>query len=206
MDLTLHVLLDPARVAAGRIESFAAAVKAGGATVIQLRGKTASGRELVEYGRRLRQACRRHGLGLIVNDRVDVALAISADGVHLGQDDMPVAVARRLAPHLVVGLSVGSLAELPSAWADRPDYFGIGPVYRTSSKADAGEALGLAGFSAIQRAARESGPVVAIGGIDRHNVAPLWELGVDGVAVISAVVGAADWTQACRDLRAGRPE
>lgn len=205
MDLTLHVLLDPARIAAGRIESFAAAVKAGGATVIQLRGKTASGRELVEYGSRLREATRRHGLGLIVNDRVDVALAISADGVHLGQEDIPVALARRLAPHLTVGLSVGSLAELPLSRADRPDYFGIGPVYRTSSKADAGEALGLAAFAALRRAAREAGPVVAIGGIDRHNVGPLWELGVDGVAVISAVVGAADWAQACRDLRAGRP-
>jgi thiamine-phosphate pyrophosphorylase len=192
--------VDPAQVALDQVGSFCEALAVGGATVVQLRGKRASGRELVTFGAVLRRETRRTGLALIVNDRVDIALAIEADGVHVGQDDIPVPLVRRLAPHLVVGLSVGSREELVVARAHRPDYIGMGPVYPTASKPDAGPALGIEGFKTLRAEAADVAPVVAIGGIGVDNVGAVWQAGADGIAVISAVMGAEDKTEACRRL------
>ncbi|MCY0879571.1 MAG: thiamine phosphate synthase [Firmicutes bacterium] len=200
MDFTLHVLVDPAQVALDEVGAFCEALAAGGATIVQLRGKRASGRELVTFGLILRRETRRTGLGLIVNDRVDIALAIEADGVHVGQEDIPVPLVRRLAPQLVIGLSVGSREELAVARAHRPDYIGMGPVYPTASKADAGPALGVEAFKALRAEAADVAPVVAIGGIGPENVDAVWQAGADGIAVISAVMGADDKREACRRL------
>ncbi|MCY0863313.1 MAG: thiamine phosphate synthase [Sulfobacillus sp.] len=204
MDLRLMVIIDPRQVPVDQLGAFCREVRQGGATVIQLRGKTRSTRELVTYGRALRVETRRHGLSLIVNDRTDVALAIQADGVHVGQDDMPVRDVRRMAPGLTVGLSVSAPEEIPAQPADWPDYFGVGPVYATSSKDDAGDPLGVEGLRSLWQECRRIAPVVAIGGITPTNVGPLWQLPVAGVAVISAVVLAPDKKLACRQLISGK--
>lgn len=200
MDLTLHVLVDPEKLPIDRVDAFCADVKRGGASVIQLRGKRTPIRDLMAFGQAVRVSTERHGLSFIVNDRADVALALSADGLHLGQDDLPVSDARKIAPRLTVGLSVGSVAELERARSVQPDYLGVGPVYRTLSKDDAGEPLGLERFAALWAEARKVAPVVAIGGLTASNVQPLWQLGVEGIAVISFVMEASNWFEACRQL------
>lgn len=183
------------------MDEFVGAVWRGGASVIQLRGKTSSAKELVEYGMKLREVTRNRGLTLVVNDRLDVALAIGADGIHVGQDDLPVSVIRRLAPKgFLVGLSAGNEIELKVAQDAQPDYLGVGPIFHTLSKSDAGDPLGVQRFTHLFGKARAIAPVVAIGGIAADNVGQLWQIGVDGVAVISAVLHAHDWEQACVNL------
>ena len=199
VDWSLYVLAD--RRAAGEralIDVVRAAVR-GGATAIQLREKTASTRALIELGRALLEVTRPAGVPLIVNDRVDVALAIHADGVHVGQDDMPAPIARRLlGPDWILGVSAGTVAEAQQAERDGADYLGTGDVYGTPTKADAGVPIGVAGLAEVARAV--SIPVVAIGGIQPDNAAAAIAAGAAGVAVISAVIGAADPEAAARRL------
>ena len=197
--LALHVLTDRDWSRGRTTAAIGAAALAGGATVIQLRDKTASTRELVAQGLVLRELTRQHGALLIVNDRVDVALAVDADGAHVGQDDMPAALARRLlGPGRILGVSAGTLAEAAQAAADGADYLGVGPIHTTRGKADAGPATGEALLSEI--AARVSLPLVAIGGLDAANAAASIRAGAAGVAVITAVVAAEDVEAAARDL------
>jgi len=194
-------LVTDTRLARGRdLREVVSAALAGGVTAVQLREKDASTLAQVELGRALRQLTREAGALLIVNDRVDVAVAIEADGVHLGQDDLPVAVARRLlGPEAIVGGSAGNAEELARSLATGVDYLGVGPIYVTASKADAGAAIGPAGLAAI-RAATDL-PIVGIGGVTAENLAPVMRAGADGVAVISAIVSADDARAAARDIR-----
>lgn len=174
---------------------------AGGATVIQLREKNWPARDLVELGRELRRLTREAGAGFIVNDRLDVALAVDADGVHLGQEDLPARIARRLLGEgKVLGVSVGTVAEALEAVAAGADYLGVGPIFATGSKADAGEPVGVELIKAIRE--RVTVPLVAIGGINRHNAAGVIAAGADGIAVISAVVSADDVRAAAAELLA----
>jgi thiamine-phosphate pyrophosphorylase len=200
LDLTLYVITDR-RLASGRShEEVAREAIAGGATVIQLRDKEASTKELVEIGRRLRRLTAERGVTFIVNDRVDVALAVNADGVHLGQEDMPAALARQLmGPAKVIGVSASTVEEAKRAEKDGANYLGVGPVYATVTKPDAGEPIGVEGLAEILRAV--SIPVVAIGGIKEGNVEEVIAAGADGVAVVSAVVAAQDIEAAARRLR-----
>ncbi|MBE3582117.1 MAG: thiamine phosphate synthase [Thermoanaerobacteraceae bacterium] len=172
---------------------------AGGATVIQLREKNWTARALVEVGREIRKLTREAGAGFIVNDRLDVALAVEADGVHLGQDDLPASIARRLlGPGRILGVSVGSVEEAWDAQAAGADYLGVGPIFATGSKADAGQPVGPELISTLKRVV--SIPLVAIGGINRENAAGVVAAGADGVAVISAVVSARDVRAAAAEL------
>ncbi|HZS91350.1 MAG TPA: thiamine phosphate synthase [Chloroflexota bacterium] len=198
--LLLHVLTDRA-LSRGRTDpEVAAAALAGGATVVQLRGKTLSGAELVRAGRQLRDLTRVHGGLLIVNDRVDVALAVDADGAHVGQDDLLARDARRLlGSDRLLGVSARSVEEAVRAQRDGADYIGFGPVFSTTTKEDAGAPSGL---DELRRASRAVAiPVVAIGGITPHNAGLVRAAGAAGVAVISAVVGAPDIAEATRTLR-----
>lgn len=203
-DWTLHVLVDPKQVLLEDVPSLCGALRAGGATVVQLRGKHSDGKELIRYGKAFRRATWETGLLLIVNDRVDIAMVVAADGVHVGQEDIPVAEVRRLSPTLMVGLSVGTEDELQVAAGAQPDYIGMGPVYPTPSKQDAGKPLGIMGFSQLSQRARKVAPVVAIGGIAVSNAQAVWDSGADGLAVISAVMSAADKRAACQALLASR--
>jgi thiamine-phosphate pyrophosphorylase len=193
------VLTDRAWSRGRDILEVAEAAIAGGATVIQLRDKTASTRLLVEEGQALRRLTRERGALLIVNDRIDVALAVDADGAHVGQDDMPAALAREmLGPARILGVSAGNLAEAEAAVAAGADYLGVGPIYATRGKDDAGAPVGPDLLAQI--AARWNTPQVAIGGISVENTTDVVRAGAVGIAVITAVVNAEDVTGAAREL------
>ncbi|MGH2507096.1 MAG: thiamine phosphate synthase [Ktedonobacteraceae bacterium] len=199
--LALHVLTAHEWSRGRDTLSVAAAALEGGATIIQLRDKQASTRQLVAEGLALRSLTREHGALLIVNDRIDVALAIDADGVHLGQDDdMPVLLARKvLGPERILGISAGNQAEATAAITANADYISIGAIYATRAKADAGAPIGTQFLSEL--ATRTSIPLVAIGGITAQNVEPVKHAGAIGIAVITAVVSADDITAATREIR-----
>ncbi|MCL6452795.1 MAG: thiamine phosphate synthase [Alicyclobacillus sp.] len=170
---------------------------AGGATAVQLRRKAELGRRFVEIGRQLRALTRERGVLLLVNDRVDVAQIVDADGVHVGQDDITCQDARRLLGDRIVGVSATTLAEALAAERDGADYLGVGSVFPTGSKPDA-ELCGLEGLAEMARAVHV--PVVAIGGIHLGNVHEVVRAGADGIAVVSAVMSALDPAQAARSL------
>ena len=175
-------------------------VIAGGADVIQLRDKTRGFRELITIGRKIREITWKTGTMFIVNDRPDIALACCADGVHLGQKDLRVDVARQIAPlGFVIGVSVGSVKEAVQAEHDGADYLALSPTFSTSSKDDAGPGHGLVVLRAV--CSRVTLPVVAIGGITCSNVGEVIDAGADGAAVISAVVGSPDITAAAREMK-----
>jgi thiamine-phosphate pyrophosphorylase len=192
-DLSVYLVTDgPLCVRRGVLDTVRAAID-GGATTVQLRDPQAPARELVATARALVALLRPRGIPLIVNDRIDVALAADADGVHLGQDDITPRDARRqLGPARIIGLSVGSPAEFAASADDLPfvDYLGTGPLRVTTTKADAGAAIGIAGFAAVRALTRL--PMVAIGGIDAALAAAAAEAGADGVAVVSAICAAPD--------------
>jgi thiamine-phosphate pyrophosphorylase len=198
--LVLHVLTDREWSRGRDMLTVASAALDGGATVIQLRDKTATTRTLVEEGQALRALTRERGALLIVNDRIDVALAIDADGAHVGQDDMPVVLARKLlGPDRLLGVSAGNLQEARVAVAGGADYLGVGPIYATDTKADAGEPIGLPLLTEL--ANRYNTPLIAIGSIKAENTAAVLRAGALGIAVISAVVSAEDIAAATRALR-----
>jgi thiamine-phosphate pyrophosphorylase len=183
----------------------ARAALAGGAKAIQLRDKDMPVRDLLAAAQAIREMCSAAGAVLIVNDRLDVALAAQADGVHLGQSDLPVGAARRALTgyerrRFIVGVSVASVAEAQEAVAEGADYLGVSPVFATATKPDAGEAVGTRGLAEIRQAV--SLPLVAIGGINTDNVADVIRAGADGAAVVSAITRADDMETAARRLAA----
>ena len=193
--LALVAITDDLRDGVAGLVARGAAAARGGATMLQVRLKHASSRELVEVTRALVGAVT---VPILVNDRADVALAAGAAGVHLGIDDLPIDAVRAMAPPtFIVGASFGGEEEL--AHARGADYVGIGPVRTTASKPDAGDAIGVAGFERLRSLAR--GPAIAIGGIGADDVAPLCDAGAAGIAVIRAVMGSADPERAARTLR-----
>lgn len=196
----LHVLTDRKWSRGRDLVTVASAAIDGGATVIQLRDKNASTRELITEGLALRELTRQRGVLFIVNDRIDVALAVDADGAHVGQDDMPADLAHRLlGPERILGISAGNLREATAALASSADYVGVGPIYATRGKTDAGDPIGLNLLTKIS--ARTSVPLVAIGGINASNAAAVIQAGASGIAVITAVVNAADISGAARELK-----
>ena len=184
--MRLYVIPDRTVGAPLRLEEQARQALAGGATALQLRDKEADGGELFAEARQMLCLCRELGVPLFVNDRLDIALACGADGVHLGQNDLPVAEARRLAPRpFIIGASARTPEDADRAVRDGADYLGVGAVFPTGSKEDA-QVIGLDGIRAITRAAAV--PVVAIGGVSLDNLGEVMACGADGVAVISAAV------------------
>lgn len=168
-----------------------AAAARGGATMVQLREKQATTRAFLEEARALKAMLAPVGVRLVVNDRLDIALAIDADGLHVGQSDLPVGEARRLlGPDKIVGLSITEAGQTLRADAAEADYLGVGPVYVQQTKGDASAPLGLDGVSHIRRLTQK--PIVAIGGLTPNNGAAVLTAGADGFAVISAIVAADD--------------
>jgi thiamine-phosphate pyrophosphorylase len=205
VDLSLYALIDPA-VAGGRALTDLASRIATSATLVQLRDKHSSTRAMVEEARGLRAVLEPAGVPLLVNDRVDVALAAEADGVHIGQDDMAPADARLLLGRMaIIGLSINTVALAQSAPLDHLDYVAIGGVYGTTSKDNTKPPIGIDGLRAIVQALRaraKAFPICAIAGINAGNAADVIAAGADGVAVISALSMAPDPGQAARELRA----
>jgi len=182
---------------AGLVADVATAVAAG-VTVVQYRDKEADGRTLYTEARRLREVCR--GILFLVNDRVDVALAVDADGVHLGQRDLPCPVARRLlGPRKIIGVTVSSLAEARQAIRDGADYLGVSPIFATRTKADAGPPAGLRLLAEIRA---ETGlPLIAIGGITLENAPEVVAAGADGLCAISALYARGELGEAIREFQ-----
>jgi len=204
-DLRLNAIVDPERAGGHQLADLAAQCARGGATLIQLRDKRSDTRALVEQARAIKQALAASAVPFVVNDRVDVAMAARADGVHLGQDDMPVEDARRLlGSRAVIGLSVKSVEEAEAARLDLVDYVGSGGVYATSSKQQKNVPIGPAGLARIIAALRRRAPdlpICGIAGIDASNAAEVIAAGADGVAVISALSLVDDPQAAARQLR-----
>lgn len=195
--LTLVAITDGVRGGADEIVQRALACVRGGATMVQLRLKDADARMQVEVARALIAALP-STVPLIMNDRADLAIAAGAAGVHVGPEDLPAAAVRRiLGPDRIVGVSVGNDAE--ALQASDANYVGIGPVFATASKDDAGGAIGVAELARL--AALCARPAVAIGGIDASNAAAAIAAGARGVAVIRALFSAADPEEAARSLR-----
>lgn len=199
----LHVIIDPIRVPEARLPAFIVAIADGGATVLQIRIKNHNTRAALAYSDMALRCAKDCHLLVVVNDRVDWALAIGADGVHLGTDDMPLDRARHIAPGLLIGASAGTPKELAQALQYHPDYIGVGPVFATASKRDAGDPLGPNGVRQLLTNAI-SCPVVAIGGITPANAAEIWKTGVDALAVIAAVTESRDPGQAAHALMTAR--
>jgi thiamine-phosphate pyrophosphorylase len=200
MKYDLYVITDEAIAGGLSHAEIAQRAIAGGADVIQLRDKVCGCREFNRIGRIIREITWKTGTMFIINDRLDVALACGADGVHLGQDDLRADVARQLtSPGFIIGISVGTVDEAVRAEKDGADYIALSPVFSTASKFDAGPGQGLDVLRKIK--GHVSLPVIAIGGMNRDNVREVIEAGADGVAVISSVVGSQDITVAARELK-----
>jgi thiamine-phosphate diphosphorylase len=173
----------------------------GGVTIVQYRQKQATTLRMIQEAGELCRLCRAAGVPFIVNDRVDVALAVNADGVHVGQDDMPAALARRLIGRgKILGVSAGSATEARAAVEDGADYIGASPVFATPTKPDAPPPLGIEGLRSV--CGDVVIPVVAIGGMNAGNAAAMMQAGAAGIAVVSAIVAADDVESAARALRA----
>jgi thiamine-phosphate pyrophosphorylase len=192
-DLSLYLVAGrPALAGRDLVASIRAAVE-GGVTIVQIRDPHAETDQLIADTRALKQLLQPLGVPLIVNDRIDVALAAGADGVHLGQDDArPLEARRQLGANFIIGLSVGNPAEFEHSREDLSacDYLGVGPIRATGTKADAGAAIGVEGFAKVR--ALTDLPIVAIGGLALGDAAPLIRAGAQGIAVVSAICGADD--------------
>jgi len=194
----VHFIVDPLDTGRSPVE-LARAMLGGGARLLQLRLKQTATGTLVDVAARLRELTTAAGARLIVNDRVDVALAAAADGVHLGQDDLPIAVARRLlGPERWIGFSTHSEAQLAAAAGCGADYLSLGPIFATTSKSQADPVIGTTRLRAAR--ARVSEPLVAIGGITATTAREVLDAGADAIAIIAAVVRAPDVTRAVAEL------
>lgn len=189
--LSLYLVTDrPLALGRDLLQVVSQAVR-GGVTLVQLREKHATTREFVELGRALKQILGPTGVPLLINDRLDIAQAIDADGVHLGQSDMPYADARAiLGPDKIIGVSIENDAQAAEAEGQDVDYIALSPVYLTDTKTDTSAALGLEGVRRISAAT--SHPVCAIGGMNARTAADVIRAGADGIAVVSAIMSAPD--------------
>jgi thiamine-phosphate pyrophosphorylase len=205
VDLRLYAIVDPENAGGKSLAELARQVAEGGATLVQLRDKLSDTRPFIENARAVQAALKPFGVPLLINDRVDVALIIGAEGVHVGQTDMEVADARGLlGPKAIIGLSLKSHEHIAAAPIELLDYVAIGGAYATTSKETKTKPVGLDGFKArvaAMRARAAQMPIVAIAGINAGNAAGVIEAGVDGVSVISALSKPADTVAAARELR-----
>jgi len=191
VDYSLYLVTDRG-LARGRstLEIVSAAVH-GGTTIVQLREKDCSTRDFIEQALTIKEFLKDCGVPMIINDRLDVAQAVKADGVHLGQTDMPLKVAKKiLGDSMIIGISAESLRDAVEAEKGGADYLGVSPIYATPTKTDTALPLGLEGLREIRKAVRI--PLVGIGGLNRDNAAEVIRNGADGVAVVSAIVAADD--------------
>lgn len=197
--LRVYLIADPAFAEHDLLDRSRRAL-AGGVTMVQLRAKSLTDREAFAFGEALRDACRAKGAAFLVNDRIDLALALGADGVHLGVDDLPLEAARSLVtPAFVIGYSPETDEQATVAQARGASYLGVGPVFGTASKHDAGPAIGL---ETIARRIELSGiPTIGIGGVTAENAGQVIAAGACGIAAISAILRADDPESAARRLR-----
>lgn len=171
----------------------------GGVSVVQIREKDCPGKEFLQIAKSVKEITRRYGVPLIINDRVDVAIAVGADGVHVGQDDLPCAIVRSMVGEdMIIGVSASSLTEALKAQQDGADYIGVGAMFATDTKTDAK----VVSMEELDRIRREvSIPIVVIGGINKTTLPDFIGKGIDGIAVVSAIVSQNDVESAARELK-----
>ncbi|MBI2351368.1 MAG: thiamine phosphate synthase [Deltaproteobacteria bacterium] len=187
----LYAIFDPSQSRGRPLSTILQDLLAGGVGIIQLRAKETAAKEFLRLAREMRGLTRPAGCLFIVNDRLDIALAAKADGVHLGQEDLPLAIARKLmGREKIIGISTHDLAQAKEAERGGADYIGFGPIFGTATKDTGYSARGLAMLKEIRKAVKI--PIVAIGGINETNVAQVWEAGADAAAIISDLMGAED--------------
>ncbi|HEY1235274.1 MAG TPA: thiamine phosphate synthase [Candidatus Binatia bacterium] len=199
----LYGIIDPEQTRSRPAERLLTALVQAGATILQLRVKALPPADFLELAKQARAITRAHHCRLIINDRIDIALACDADGVHLGQDDLPLGVGRKLMRDKIVGISTHDLDQARAAERDGADYIGFGPMFGTRTKAIVYEARGPAMLQQICSAVKL--PIVAIGGITEGNVQEVWQAGADSAAIISDILQDDDpGAKASRILNRGR--
>ena len=186
----LYAILDPEQTKGRSCETVLRELLAAGVAILQLRVKTMAASDFLALAQCVRAETRSHGCKLIVNDRIDIALVCDADGVHLGQDDLPLSVGRKLMGSKLVGISTHDLQQAHDAERNGADYIGFGPMFGTTTKATGYSARGVEILRQIRAAVRI--PIVAIGGISEQNVRQVWQAGADSAAIISDILGADD--------------
>jgi thiamine-phosphate pyrophosphorylase len=200
IDYSLYLVTDRGLARGRSTFEFVKAAVSGGVTCVQLREKDCSTLEFIEQARAIKNFLETRKIPLIINDRLDVALAVAADGVHLGQSDMPLEVARKIAgPSMLIGISAESVQDAVAAEKGGADYLGVSPIYATPTKTDTAPPLGLQGLREIKN--RVKIPLVGIGGLNKSNAAEVIRNGADGVAVVSAIVAADDPETAAMALK-----
>jgi len=199
IDYSLYLVTDRGLSRGRPTPEIVHAAVRGGVTCVQLREKACPTREFIAEALTVRDFLKSRGIPLIINDRVDVALAVGADGVHLGQGDLPLAMARAiLGGSKIIGVSAESIRDAIEAESGGADYLGVSPIFATPTKTDTAAPLGIEGLRAIRRQVKL--PLVAIGGLNAGNAAAVIGGGADGVAVVSAIVAADDPGLAAREL------
>lgn len=200
IDYTLYLCTDRELMSTETLEEAVERAIKGGCTIIQLREKDCSSQEFYETAKRIHEITRRHHVPLIINDRVDIALAVDAEGVHVGQSDLPAAVVRSIiGEDKIVGVSATNLSEAKQAVLDGADYLGVGAMYQTDTKTDA-QTVTMEELKAIRSAVDV--PVVVIGGINQNTMNNFKGMGIDGLAVVSVVIAAENIEQAAQDMAA----
>ena len=198
IDYSLYLCTDRRLMTSPTIEASVESALRGGTTVIQLREKDCSSREFYELGLRVKKITERYNAPLIINDRVDIALAVGAAGVHVGQGDLPCKVVREIVgPDMIVGVSAATLDEAVQAEQDGADYLGVGTMYATATKTDT-RPVSMEELLKIRAAVKI--PIVVIGGINKQTLGNFKDTGVDGLAVVSAIVAQPDPEAAAREL------
>ncbi len=199
IDYSLYLVTDRELSRGRTTQQIVEAALRGGITCVQLREKTCSTREFITQALSIKDQLKRHNVPLIINDRVDIAQAVNADGVHLGQSDMPIEMAKViLKDSMIIGISAESLKDAVQAEKDGADYIGVSPIFATPTKTDTSPPLGPEGLREIRKSVKI--PLVAIGGLNIKNAGEVIKNGADGVAVVSAIVAADDPEKAAREL------
>ena len=198
MDYSLYLVTD--RELLGKrdlVDSIEQAIQ-GGVTLVQLREKSVSTLEFLQLALRVKEITSRYHIPLIINDRLDIALAVDAEGLHVGQDDLPMLKARALFPNKIIGVSASTLAEAILAQEQGADYLGVGAIFSTTTKTDAPE-VSLEQLKLINKSVTI--PVVAIGGIKKENLEQVMATGIDGVSVVSAILAEKNILEATKQLK-----
>jgi thiamine-phosphate diphosphorylase len=199
----LYAILDPEQSKGRAIETVLGELLEGGVKLLQLRAKAMSAGDFLQLASRTRALARSYGCRLIVNDRADIALACAADGVHLGQEDLPLRAARKLMGDKIIGVSTHDAEQAKEAEEDGADYIGFGPMFGTTTKQTGYSARGLDRLREAREAVKL--PIVAIGGITENNVAQVWRAGADSAAIISDILGADEIVSKIKRIVAHQP-
>jgi len=196
----LYAILDPEQTKGRATDLVLGQLLEGGAKILQLRVKSLLPRDFLDLARRVREQTRTAGCQLIVNDRIDIAIACEADGVHLGQEDLPLAAGKKLMGDRIVGISTHDIEQAIKAQRNGADYIGFGPMFGTTTKDTGLSARGIDMLKQIRAAVKI--PIVAIGGINEQNVQEVWQAGADSAAIISDILGAEDIAEKVRKILA----